>query len=97
MSDREGDSIDGEEKLAPVDWRARAGPRNKPTQKERKEHEATHVPFRDWCTRCMMCKGRTHHHVTKQKSEDPSGRPTVAMDNYFMKMKFVVNARTMSE
>ena len=24
-------------------------PRNKPTQKEREKHEATHVPFKDWC------------------------------------------------
>ena len=31
--------------LATPDWRVRAGPRNRPTQKEREEHEATHVPF----------------------------------------------------
>ena len=29
MSDEEGDGIDGEEELAPPDWRVRAGPRNK--------------------------------------------------------------------
>ena len=46
MSDEEGDKIDGEEELAAPDWRVRAGPRNKPTQRE-EEHEATHVPFRD--------------------------------------------------
>ena len=45
--DEERVRIDGEEDLA-------AGPRNKPTQKEREEHEATHVPFRVWCTHCMM-------------------------------------------
>ena len=73
---------DGEEELALPDWRVRAGPRNKPTQKERAEHEATYVPFRDWCTHCMMGRGRT-----KQKSEDQSRRPTIAMDYYFMKMK----------
>ena len=43
MSDEEGDIIDGEGDLAPPDWRVRAGPRNKPTQKEREEHEATHA------------------------------------------------------
>ena len=32
---REGDEIDGEEELAALDWRVRAGPRNKPTQRER--------------------------------------------------------------
>ena len=30
------------------------------TQKGREEHEATHVPFRDRCTHCMMGGGRTH-------------------------------------
>ena len=66
-SDEEGDRIDGEEDLAAPDWRVRAGPRNTPTQKEREEHEATHVPFRDWCIHCMMGRGRTHHHVTRPK------------------------------
>ena len=42
----------------------RAGCRNEPTQKETEEHEATHVPFRDWCAHCMV--GRTHHHVAQQ-------------------------------
>ena len=35
MSDGEGDEIDGE------DWRVRAGPSNKPTQREREEHIRT--------------------------------------------------------
>ena len=33
MSVEEGNEIDGEEELAAPDWRVRAGPRNKPTQK----------------------------------------------------------------
>ena len=41
----------------------------RPTQKEREEHDATNVLFRDWYTHCMMGRGRTHHHVNKQKSE----------------------------
>ena len=53
MSDEERDEV-GEEDLAAPDWRVRTGPRNKPTQREREEHEATHVPFRDWCAHCMM-------------------------------------------
>ena len=47
MSDEEEGEIDGEEELAAPDWRVKAGPRSKPTQREREEHEATHVPFRD--------------------------------------------------
>ena len=59
--------------------------RNKPTQDDREAHEATDVPFRDWCVHCMMGRGRTHHTFTKPKSEDQSRRSTVAMDYYFMK------------
>ena len=59
MSDEERNEIDGEEELAAPHWRARAGPRIKPTQREREEHEATRVPFRDWCVHCMMGRGRT--------------------------------------
>ena len=89
MSDGEADVIEGEEELAPPDWRVRARPRNKPTRKEREEHE---VPFCDWCTHCMMGRRRTHHHVTKQKNEDQSRRHTIAM-----KMKSFVNDQTVSE
>ena len=95
MSDEEGDEIDGEEELA--DWRVRAGPRNKPTQREREEHEATHMPFRDWCVHCMMGRSRTHHHVAKQKSEDQSRRTIIAVDNLFMEMESAPNIQAMSE
>ena len=57
----------GEEKLAASGWRVRAGPSYKPTLKERDEHEAAHVPFRDWCTHCMMGAGH-HHHVQERGS-----------------------------
>ena len=45
----------------------------------------------------MKGRGRTHHRITKQKSEDQSRRPTIAIDYYFMKMKSAVVAQTMSE
>ena len=32
---------------------------------------------------CVMGRGRTHHHVAKQKSEDQSRRPIIAMDYFF--------------
>ena len=83
------------------DWHRPTGiesrTRNKSTQTERYEHEATHAPFGDWCARCMMGRFRTHHHVTKQKTEDQSRRPTTAMDCYLINMKSVVNAETLSE
>ena len=50
MSEEAGDEVEGEGEVASPDSRVRAGPRNRPTQNRREEHEATHVPFRDWCT-----------------------------------------------
>ena len=96
MSDEERNEMDGEEELTAPDWRVRAGPRNKPTQREREEHEVTHVPFRDWCVHCMMRRGRTHH-VAKQKSEDQSRRPIIAMDYLFMRMDSGPNVQAISE
>ena len=84
--------LDGEEELVAPDWGARGGPRNKPTQKQREEHEPSHVPFRDWFTNCMTGRGRTHHQVT----EGQSRRPTIVM-YYHMKMQSVLSAQTMSE
>ena len=92
MSVEGGDGVDSEEELATPDWRVRTGPRNRPTQKEREGHEATHVPFRDWCTHCMMGRGRTHHHVTMQRSEEETRRPTIAMDYYFMRVHPAANS-----
>ena len=82
MSDEDGDGIVGEEELAPPDWRVRARPRNNPTLKEREEPEATHVPFRHWCTHCMIGRGRTHHHTTKQE-ERGSVEKTYHCDGLF--------------
>ena len=38
MTDEEGDGVEGEGKAGTADWRVRAGPGNKPTGRERKEH-----------------------------------------------------------
>ena len=96
-SDEGGDRMEDEGEFAAPDWRVRAGPRNKPSQREREEHEATHMPFRDWCVHCMMGRGRTHHHIAKQKSEDESRRPIIAMDYFFMKMEATPSAQSIPE
>ena len=44
--DEARDEVEGEGELAPPDWRM-TGPRNNVARKEKEEHEATHVPFRD--------------------------------------------------
>ena len=80
MTDEEGEGEAGT-----ADWRVRAGSSNKRTAREREEHEAAHMPFRDWCAHCMMGRGSAHHHVSKKRSEDLSRRPIIAMDCHFLK------------
>ena len=94
---KKGDRMEDEGEFAAPDWRVRAGPRNKPSQREREEHEATHMSFRDWCVHCMMGRGRTHHHIAKQKSEDESRRPIIAMDYFFMKLESTTSAQSIPE
>ena len=89
--------VGGEGEAGTADWRVRAGPRNKLTAREREEHEATHMPFGDWCTHCMMGRGRTHHHVSKKRSEVLSRRPMRAMENYLLKQISTANSQTIRD
>ena len=89
MSDEEGGEIDGEEELAAPDWRVRGRAQEQTNAKgEREEHEATYVPFRDWCAHCI---------VAKQKSADQSRRPIIAMDYFFRRMECSTSVQTISE
>ena len=98
MSVEGGDGVDGEEEFGNTRLACEGRTQElSDTEGKREEHEATHVPSRDWCTHCMMGRGRKHHHVTKQKSEDGTRRPTIAMDYYFVRMQPAVNSRTISE
>ena len=45
----------------------------------------------------MMGRRRAHHHVAKQKSEDQSRRPIIAMDHFIMKMESASNVQAISE
>ena len=96
MTDEEGEGVEGEGEVGTADWRVRASPSNKPTAREREEHEATHMPFSDWCTHCMMGRGRTHHQVSKKRSEDLSKRPK-AMDSFFIKPNSTANSQTIPD
>ena len=97
MTDEEGEGVEGEGEARTADWRVRAGPRNKPPVREREEHEATHMPFRDWCAHCMMGRGRSHHHVSKTRSEGLSSRPFEAVDHCFLKPNSKVNSQTIPD
>ena len=57
-----------------------------PTKQEREAHEATHMPFREWCKYCVRGRGRNRPHKKKSKMEKGE-IPTVskvAMDYFFM-------------
>ena len=49
-----------------------------PTPHERKLHEATHLPFRQWCGHCVAAKSKDNVH--KHQEEDQRSRPTVQVD-----------------
>ena len=83
-------------------WRCQTGVREPALDPEQRRKRGKNTKQRaclpvDLCTHSVMDRGRTHHHVTKQKSEDQSRRPTITMDCYVVKMNSVVNAQTMSE
>ena len=95
MTDEKGEGVVGEGKAGTVDWRVRAG-REKSQLQEREEHEATHTPVCEWCTLCMMGRGRIHYHVSKQRSENLSRRP-INMDCYILKPICTSSSQTIPE
>ena len=56
---------DEEEAQEPVTRRAPKGP----TKEEREKHEATHLPFREWCHHCIRGRGRNRPHKSKTEED----------------------------
>ena len=60
-----------------------------PSQREREEHEKTHLPFRDWCTHCIKAKSRNDPHkretdVMKDEESRDDAISTISFDfSYF--------------
>ena len=91
MRYEEGERIDGEEELAPPDWRVRARPSNKPTQeKSMKQHTYRSEPG---AHTTRQAEGAPITASPKKESEDKSRRPTTAMDYDFRKLKSIVNVK----
>ena len=57
-----------------------------PTKAEREEHEATHLPFRSWCTHCLRGRGRNKPHQRHPVATEVDERkvPKISMDYFFM-------------
>ncbi len=49
-----------------------------PTPHERKLHEATHLPFRQWCGHCVAAKSKDNVH--KHQEDDQRSKRTVQVD-----------------
>ena len=54
-------------------------PPKEPTEQERAEHEATHLPYAKWCVHCVMGRGIGRRHEAKKDGENP-GDPVVQFD-----------------
>ena len=51
-----------------------------PSENERRLHELTHLPYRDWCEHCVKSKGRQSHAVKKKNDR----QPVIQIDFSFM-------------
>lgn len=58
----------------------------KPTAEEIRQHNISHVPFRDWCVHCLRGKGRSAAHRRGQEDEEVKAmrRPVVSMDYFYL-------------
>ena len=54
-----------------------------PTEEERENHEATHLPFRSWCSHCVRAKAANEPHM-RRTGEDKHRLPTMSVDYFFM-------------
>ena len=65
----------------------RRAPRG-PTSAEREEHEATHIPYRDWCAHCVRGRATNRPHRADKDREDEEAKknkvPRISMDYFFM-------------
>jgi len=57
---------------------------HQPTNEEIREHNVSHVPYRNWCPVCVQGRGKEDHHK-KAKEEEERGVPTAHVDYWFMR------------
>ena len=56
---------------------------NKPSEREVRDHERTHLPFRDWCKHCVFGKAKNDPH--RSSKEEGDGIPKISMDYMYLK------------
>ena len=57
----------------------------KPSRREVEEHNAVHMPYRDWCPHCVRGRGIDSPHRTTEK--DPSRVPMICADYGYLSNK----------
>ena len=90
--DGEECSEDGEEARVPKIRRAPRGP----TQLEREQHEALHLPYRDWCGHCVRGAGeKTPHRRKGFETEDEKRNkvPRMVLNYHFMSTRDAGNGK----
>ena len=88
--DGEEGSEEGDEARAPKIRRAPRGP----TQLEREQHEATHLPYRDWCAHCVRGSGESTPHKRKNlesEEEQQNKIPRMVLNYHFMSTRDAEN------
>ena len=60
-----------------------------PSESERRLHELTHLPYRDWCEHCVQSKGRQSHAVKKNDRQ-----PVIQIDFSFLSTENDLPKRT---
>ena len=63
--------------------KARRRPKE-PTESERLEHEATHIPYRSWCEFCVKGRGRNTPHFRHAAQDAENAVPRISMDYFFL-------------
>ena len=86
MADLEAEAEQGDAKVK------EATEPNLPSAEEIKKHNLTHLPYRNWCSHCVMGRGKEdpHHRVKTDNSNDDDeveGKPVIQLDYMQLKSK----------
>ena len=60
-------------------------PLTSPSDAEKRRHETSHLPFREWCEHCVRGRGRAMPHFSRQRRGAEESVPVVQLDYTYMK------------
>ena len=78
-SQNDGD-LAGEEDSGEVQASRGIGQPRLPSERERRDHEKTHCPYRCWCEHCVRGQGSEYRHSTVVGTNADSEVPRVILD-----------------